>query len=95
MDAPLPGQDPKKAAKNYSSELYHSYLLEQRKVTSYLTERKCFAEWARENTVIKKSNESYEPKRRGGHGVGKNKSKCALAIRFPWEMLDNFIPFAV
>ena len=54
-----------------------------------------FLEWARENTVVKSSAAGgelqYEPKRRGGHGAGKHKEKCALGVHFPYEMLDIFI----
>ena len=94
MQAQLPGDDAKKAERSASNQLYKAYLKEQQKVTSYLVVRPSFAEWARTYTVVKTTigdKVQYVVKRRGGHGVGKNKEKVAVAIRFPWELLDNYI----
>ena len=34
---------------------------------------------------------AYDKKRRGGHGAGMHKEKCALGGHFPYELLDIFI----
>ena len=100
VHAPVPkpeGSRPS-AAKNTDRALYEAYLRHQNSIAGYLQagKRQSFIEWARENTVIKKTESGedkvvFEAKKRGGHGVGKNKEKCALGVRFPFEQLDIFI----
>ena len=94
------------ADKNNDRAMYEAYLRHQQSIAAFSVQdrysgapavgRVCFLDWARQNTVIKKNERGqdkvvFDVKKRGGHGVGKNKEKCALGIRFPYEGLDIFI----
>jgi hypothetical protein len=95
------------AAKNASRAMYEAYLQHQQTMHAFARregaaqqageqqERQNFISWARLHTVAKSTGAGdeirHDPKRRGGHGVGKNKEKCALGVHFAYELLDIFI----
>ena len=89
--APIPGSK----AVNSSRHVYNAYL--QRPPENEGDEAMAFIDWARLHKVIVQKPEvengefHYEIKRRAERGVGSHKERCALGIRFAFEMLDIYM----
>ena len=94
------------AERNNDRAMYEAYLRHQKSISAFCVQgrysgapevgRERFLDWARANAVIKRNDKGhdeavFEVKKRGGHGAGKHKAKCALGVRFPFEGLDIFI----
>ena len=88
---PIPGS----SASNQSRQVYEAFLQWQTRVDSVLAEPVTFIEWARAHAVetspLPSGGFSYKVRARGNRGPASSKERTALAVSFPFELLDIFI----